>query len=77
MKSRVLLIILSCTLLALIWLANRKRAPLSKVYNDALGVAKKLDAEARRREYRPATPVETKAEGKDTQCKLSTNAQNV
>ncbi len=65
MKSRVLLVILSCTILALIWLANRMRAPLSKVYNDGLGVAKKLDAETRRREYRPAAPVETKAEGKD------------
>ncbi|XP_072016580.1 sialidase-3-like isoform X1 [Amphiura filiformis] len=59
MRSRVLPAILSCGVLALIWLASHMRTPVSRVYDDPSG---KVSDDVRARGFKPATPVETEAE---------------
>ncbi|XP_072017321.1 sialidase-3-like isoform X2 [Amphiura filiformis] len=60
MKSRELLVILGCGVLALIWLASRMRTPRNRVYDDTSGKVSNDDVRARG--FKPATPVETEAE---------------
>ncbi|XP_072016567.1 sialidase-3-like [Amphiura filiformis] len=60
MKSRELLVILGCGVLALIWLASHMRTPRNRVYDDTSGKVSNDDVRASRG-FKPATPVETEA----------------
>ena len=59
MRMRVVLVIISCAVLALVWFASQMEAPLNQFYD----YDQKKSIDGRSREFVPAAPVETEAEG--------------
>ena len=61
MKMRIVLVMLSCAVLALVWFASQMEAPLNQFYDYDQPNA----MDGRSREFVPAAPIETESEGKD------------